>query len=84
MGTAVFHILRFANSAKEALEMELSFPIGDVGSGGFGTLGGFWADSSYGYILDSRKDPVIVREAGVMGETDFLYATNSPLHPVGI
>ena len=81
MGTAVFHILRFANSAKEALEMELSFPIGDVGSGGFGTLGGFWADSSYGYILDSRKDPVIVREAGVMGETDFLCAANSPLHP---
>jgi hypothetical protein len=81
MGTAVFHILRFANSAKEALEMELSFPMGDVGSGGFGTLGGFWADSRYGYILDSRKDPVIVREAGVMGETDFLCAANSPLHP---
>ncbi|MGZ9234157.1 MAG: hypothetical protein ACXW4E_01405 [Anaerolineales bacterium] len=81
MGTAVFHILRFANSAKEALEMELSFPIGDIGSGGFGSLGGFWADSSYGYILDSRKDPVIVREAGMMGETDFLCAANSPLHP---
>jgi hypothetical protein len=81
LGTAVFHILRFANNAKEALEMELSFPIGDVGSGGFGTLGGFWADSDYGYILDSRKDPLIVREAGVMGETDFLCAANSPLHP---
>jgi hypothetical protein len=81
MGTAVFHILRFANSAKEALAMELSLPIGDVGSGGFGSLGGFWADSRYGYILDSRKDPVIVREAGLMGETDFLCAANSPLHP---
>ena len=80
MGAAVFHILRFANSAREAREMELSMPVGDVGSGGFGSVGGFWADSEYGYIIDSRKDPVIIREAGDCGETDFLYATNHPLH----
>ncbi len=80
MGAAVFHILRFANNAREAQQMELAMPVGDVGSGGFGSLGGFWADSEYGYILDSRKDPVIIHEAGDCGETDFLYAANHPLH----
>ncbi len=80
MGAAVFHILRFANSAREAQQMELAMPVGDVGSGGFGSLGGFWADSEYGYIIDSRKDPVIIHEAGDCGETDFLYAANHPLH----
>jgi hypothetical protein len=80
MGAAVFHILRFANSAREAQQMELAMPIGDVGSGGFGSLGGFWADSQYGYIIDSRKDPIIIREAGDCGERDFLYAANHPLH----
>lgn len=80
MGAAVFHILRFANSAREAQQMELNMPVGDVGSGGFGSLGGFWADSEYGYIIDSRKDPVIIHEAGDCGETDFLYAANHPLH----
>lgn len=81
MGAAVFHILRFANSAREAQKMELAMPVGDVGSGGFGSLGGFWADGNYGYIVDSRKDPLIIHEAGDCGETDFLYAANHPLHP---
>ncbi|HLO30549.1 MAG TPA: hypothetical protein VK249_15505, partial [Anaerolineales bacterium] len=80
MGAAVFHILRFANSARQAQQMEMAMPVGDVGSGGFGSLGGFWADSEYGYIIDSRKDPIIIREAGDCGETDFLYAANHPLH----
>jgi hypothetical protein len=79
-GTAIFHILRFANSAREALEMELSYPIGDAGRP-LGSVGGFYADSTYGYVLESRKDPTIVREAGVMGETDFLYANNNAIHP---
>jgi len=78
---SVFHILRFANSAQEAREMEMSFPIGDIGPGDPGTAGGFYADSTYGYSIESRKEPVIIRESGLMGETDFLYATNSPLHP---
>jgi hypothetical protein len=79
-GAAVFHILRFANSAGDAREMELSMPIGDVGTN-FGSVGGFFADSKYGYILESRKEPVIVRESGVMGETDFLFVNNSAMHP---
>ena len=79
-GTSVFHVLRFANNAKEALEMELSFPVGDVGQV-MGSAGGFYADSSYGYVLESRSNPVIIRETGLMGETDFLYANNSVMHP---
>ncbi|NIS81085.1 MAG: hypothetical protein GTO14_12950 [Anaerolineales bacterium] len=78
--TSILHILRFASSAKEAREMELSYPIGDVGLDS-GTVGGFYADSTYGYVLESRKDPVLIREAGLMGETDFLYSANSALHP---
>lgn len=77
--TSVFHILRYANSAKEALQMELECPIGDAGMDN-GTIGGFYADSSYGYVLESRKEPVIIRESGYMGETDFLYANNSAMH----
>ncbi len=79
-GTSALHVLRFANSAKEALEMELSFPVGDVGRP-MGSVGGFYADSTYGYVLESRHNPTILREAGVLGETDFLYANNSAMHP---
>ena len=77
--TSVFHILRFANSAKEALQMELEAPIGDAGMDN-GTIGGFYADSTYGYVLESRKEPVAIRESGYMGETDFMYANNSAMH----
>jgi hypothetical protein len=78
---SVLHVLRFANSAREALEMEKALPIGDIGIGDPGHPGGFYADSEYGYVVESRKEPEIIREAGVMGETDFLYATNAPIHP---
>ena len=79
-GSSIFHVLRFASSAKEALEMELSFPVGDVGRP-MGSAGGFYADSTFGYVLESRANPTIVREAGVLGETDFLFANNSAMHP---
>jgi hypothetical protein len=78
---SVFHIMRFANSAREAREMEAAFPIGDIGLGDPGTAGGFYADDEYGYVFESRARPELLREAGVMGETDFLYATNAPMHP---
>lgn len=77
---AVMHILRFADTAKKALEMELAFPVGDVGIDS-GTCGGFWADENWGFVLESRKDPILFREAGLMGERDFLYSANSVLHP---
>jgi hypothetical protein len=46
-----------------------------------GSVGGFYADGNSAYVLESRRDPVVVRRAGTMGETDFLYANNSALHP---
>jgi hypothetical protein len=79
-GTSVFHTLRFADNAKEARDMELSWQVGDVGFA-MGSVGGFYADSTYGYVMESRKDPVAIREAGLLGETDFLYANNNILHP---
>jgi hypothetical protein len=79
-GTAIFHVLRFANSAKEALEMDLSFPVGDVGTV-MGSTGGFWADSKNAFIPECRSNPVAVREAGMLGETDYMYACNGILHP---
>ena len=80
LGTAVFHILRFARSAEEARQMEASFPIGDVGDfSGVGYPGGFWADEQGGFVTESRQEPEIVRTAGQMGETDFLLANNSAL-----
>jgi hypothetical protein len=81
-GMSVFHVLRFANTAREALEMEMHFPVGDVGLDPANTAGGFYADDDYGYVAESRKNPVAIREAGLLGETDFLYANNSAAHPL--
>jgi hypothetical protein len=78
-GAAVMHILRFAGSVSEAMDIELGLPVGDVGSN-FGSAGGFWADSGQAVVLESRKDPLIVRKAGDLGEKDFLYANNSACH----
>jgi len=81
-GMSVFHVLRFANTAREALEMEMHFPVGDAGLDPANTAGGFYADDNYGYVAESRKNPVAIREAGLLGETDFLYANNSAAHPL--
>lgn len=77
--TSVLHSLRYANTAREVFKMEMEAPIGDVGMDNY-TIGGFYADSNYGYVLESRKEPVAIREAGYMGEIDFLYANNSAMH----
>src|SRR5262249_43021510 len=60
-GSAIFHLLRFASSAKEARQLELSYPVGDVGTF-MGSVGGFWADRTYGYVPERRTPPVVVRE----------------------
>jgi hypothetical protein len=79
-GAATFHILRFANSIKEAEEMILSWPIGDVGRL-FGSPGGFFADTSgNGFVMECKKDPLAIRRAGDCGEVDFLYSTNNNMH----
>lgn len=81
---SVIHILRFCDTAKQAREKELSWPIGDVGLGDQATVGGFWADSQYGYIVEGRRSPEAIRESGILGERDFLYANNSVAHPNAI
>lgn len=81
---SVMHILRYSDSARQAKDMEMSMPIGDIGNGDQATVGGFYADDSYGYVIEGRKDPFAIREAGALGETDFLYANNSVCHPDAI
>ena len=81
---SVMHILRFCSTAREARAMEEAWPIGDVGLGDYATVGGFYADGSYGYVIEGRKDPAAIREAGMLGETDFIYANNSAAHPDAI
>jgi hypothetical protein len=81
---SVIQILRFCKSAHEARALEQSWPIGDVGWGDQATVGGFWADGKYAYVLEGRAEPLAVREAGMLGERDFLYANNSVAHPAAI
>ncbi len=83
-GASVFHMLRYKRTAKEALEQEINWPIGDIGYGDQATVGGFYADSDYGYIIESRKQPVCIREAGILGEKDYLFSNNSTMHPNAI
>lgn len=87
-GASVFHNLRFANSAKEALQNELNWPIGDVGTV-LGSVGGFYADATYGYVCEARpssgvgEDPIVrERSYDEAGRSyQFLYANNNSLHP---
>lgn len=81
---SVIHIMRYADNAKQALDIEMNLPIGDIGKGDQGTVGGFYADDNYGYVVESRLEPIAIREAGLMGETDFLYANNGVIHPEAI
>jgi hypothetical protein len=45
--------------------MEAAFPIGDVGAGDPGTAG-FYVDDEYGYVTESRAEPVLLRQAGTV------------------
>jgi len=81
---SVIHCLRYCDNAKQAKEMELSWPIGDIGWGDQATVGGFYADGSYTYIIEGRKEPKAIRESGILGENDFIYANNSTCHPKAI
>ncbi|QUI22327.1 hypothetical protein HZI73_08450 [Vallitalea pronyensis] len=83
-GASVLHMLRYKRTAKEALEQEIHWPIGDIGYGDQATVGGFYADSDYGYIIESRKQPLCIREAGLLGERDYLFSNNSTMHPDAI
>ncbi|MFH1445815.1 MAG: hypothetical protein ABIG43_00190 [Chloroflexota bacterium] len=76
-GTAIWHTLRYASNAKEAVDLHLSYDC--TGWGWYGT-GGFWADTQgNAFVIERMEDPVFVRKAGDFGEQDFLYATNNLL-----
>ena len=81
---SVWHILRSCRTAREARDQEEAWPIGDVGRGDQATVGGFYADDDYGYVIEGRRQPRAIREAGLLGERDFLYANNSVMHPDAI
>ncbi|MEO9599503.1 hypothetical protein [Parasphingorhabdus sp.] len=79
-GISTLHNLRFASSAKDAIDREVVLPTGDVGHV-LGAPGGFYADDKGGYVLESRNRP----EAAIRTHSespsgavhDFLYATNN-------
>lgn len=87
-GASVFHNLRFADSTSTALENELSWPIGDVGTI-LGSVGGFYADSRSAYVCEARPSNAIgstpiLRELSFdeSGRSyNFLYANNNSMHP---
>lgn len=83
-GASVMHNLRYKSSAKEAYEQEMKWPIGDVGFGDQATVGGFYADDEYAYIIEGRSNPKCVRESGILGEKDYLFSNNSVNHPDAI
>lgn len=74
---SVFHNLRYKKSAKEAFDQEMTWSIEDIGFGDQATVGGFYADSEYGYVIESRKTPIYIREAELLGERDYLFSNNS-------
>jgi hypothetical protein len=84
-GASTIHILAHARDAREALEMELAMPIGEA-SVVLGSVGGFWADKNYAYVLESRmaldgsKRPVLRSATQVRGQArPLLYANNNSL-----
>lgn len=87
-GPSTFHALQFANSAAEARDMQLSYPVGDAGIT-LGTAGGMYADSRNGFSFEARsgcpdKPNPIIRESSfdALGKSyDFLYANNNALSP---
>lgn len=87
-GPMTFHILQYASSAKEALGKILTYPVGDLGVV-LGSVGGFWADSSYGFSLEGRPGAPnppspIIREATYDRQGNayqFLYASNNSISP---
>jgi hypothetical protein len=69
---AVLHTLRYANTAEEAVDMQLSYET-------VGGCGGFWADGDGNALVIERREPPLIRKPGDLDEVDFLYATNTSL-----
>lgn len=87
-GAAIFHALRFADSAADAERMEAGWPVGDVGRNQ-GAPGSMWADAHGAYQAESRERTDALPEGIVRRHTrdragrehDFLYVTNNALDP---
>ncbi|MDO8776287.1 MAG: hypothetical protein Q7K57_47775 [Burkholderiaceae bacterium] len=87
-GPSTFHLLQFCTDAAKARRALRAFPVGDSGIS-LGTVGGLFADSNYGFSLESRPGaPDAVREIirehsyDMNGRPcDFLYANNNALAP---
>lgn len=76
-GISALHTIRFANNAKEALDMILDYPSSD------GFAAGFWADvNGDSWTIESRGEPEVIRRPGDLGEVDFLFFTNNALSPL--
>jgi hypothetical protein len=84
-GASTLHALRYARSAREAREFEMSLPVGETNTV-LGSAGGFYADAGSAYVLESRwrdrRDRgSVARECTRVGAEsyDFLYANNNSL-----
>jgi hypothetical protein len=71
-GMADMHFLRFADTAEQAAEMHLSYPKAVNYKDG-----NFLADIGGNALVIESRDPAVIRKAGDLGETDFLYCTNN-------
>jgi len=71
-GMANMHILRFADDTQQATDMHLGYPP-EVNY----KEGNFFADVGGEAVVIESRNPTVLRRAGYMGETDFLYHTNN-------
>lgn len=72
---ALPHIIRFAGNASEARDMMLSFPIN------FPENFHFVDQQSNAFVVEKTAALQAVRSSGDFGEEDFLFSTNTYLHP---
>ena len=87
-GASTLEILGHEIHARDALRRELGWPVGDAGAI-MGSPGGFYADPTYGYVLESRGRTLLGKDAIVREFTpgpneerlDFLYANNNLQDP---
>jgi hypothetical protein len=83
-GAAMFHLLRYADTAAAARELEQSWPVGDVGRM-MGSPGVFAADAEGAYVFECRGETpgaTLLRDR-FPGDSaiDALYVTNNAMHP---
>lgn len=84
-GASTFHVLRHRSNAREAMECELAMPMGD-GASILGSVGGFYADKDFGYVIESREPrhgPIIRHHTyDAAGKPlNVLYANNNNIDP---